>query len=192
MSSLHDNKVIPFLFEDERLVRTIRIEDKYWFAAKDVCDILDIKNSRDAIEKLDEDEKGVALTDTLGGKQELTIVSEGGLYTLILRSRLATTAGTIQHRFRKWVTNEVLPSIRKTGSYESSQEIIPPSSIEHRVFPNWTFEEMRTKKGLVDMYRMTYGIMPAQWIASQLGFPVPPIEFVEIGRQYVLNLGGMR
>lgn len=71
-----------------------------------------------ALRKLDEDEKGVTSTDTLGGRQEAAIVSEGGLYTLILRSRDATIPGTLSHRFRKWVTSEVLPAIRRTGRFE--------------------------------------------------------------------------
>jgi prophage antirepressor-like protein len=60
-------------------------------------------------------------TDTPGGPQEVVIVSESGLYTLILRSRTATTPGTVQHRFRRWVTSEVLPAIRKTGTYVGAE-----------------------------------------------------------------------
>ena len=67
--------------------------------------------------KSNDDEKGVGSTDTLGGEQESVIISESGLYTLILRCRDAVTPGTIPYRFRKWVTSEVLPQIRKTGRY---------------------------------------------------------------------------
>lgn len=70
-----------------------------------------------AVSNLDEDEKGVSSTYTPGGFQDLIVISESGLYTLIIRSRKATTPGTVQHRFRRWVTSEVLPTIRKTGSY---------------------------------------------------------------------------
>lgn len=178
--------VRPFLFEDEHLVRITDRSGDPWFFAKDVCECLGIKNYRDAVEKLDGDEKGVALTDTLGGAQEQIIVSEGGLYTLILRSRQATTPGTMQHRFRKWVTSEVLPSIRKTGAYATQPQ--PTAEVEERPFPNWSMEEMRTKKGVMDMYRLLYGIMSAQWLAPQLGFPVPPVELVENGRQYRMVL----
>lgn len=181
--------VNPLLFEGEHLVRTVIQNDEIWFVAVDACRILDLKNHRDAVEKLDEDEKGVASTDTLGGLQDTIIVSEGGLYTLILRSRLATTPGTIQHRFRKWVTSEVIPSIRKTGAYgHPQQEIIPPLPAEQRPFPDWPLEEMRTKKNVVDMYRMLYGCMAAQWLAPQVGFPTPPLELVEHGRQYTMTL----
>lgn len=177
----------PFLFEEEHLLRVVEIDGAPWFFAKDACGCLGIKNPRDAVEKLDEDEKGVALTDTLGGAQDALIVSEGGLYTLILRSRPATTPGTIQHRFRKWVTGEVLPSIRKTGSYGVGEAaVVDP--VEKRLFPDWPMEEMRTKRGIVDMYRLLYGVMAAQWISPQMGFPTPPVELVEHGRQFSMVL----
>lgn len=83
-----------------------------WFVSADVCRVLDIKNSRDAVADLDDDEKGVVNTDTLGGNQEMNIINESGLYSLILRSRKPEAKA-----FRKWITSEVIPSIRKTGSY---------------------------------------------------------------------------
>jgi len=89
------------------------------FVAAEVCSVLDIANHRDAVGKLDDDEKGVGLTDTLGGKQETVLINESGLYTLILRCRDAIRPGTTAHRFRKWVTREVLPAIHKQGRYET-------------------------------------------------------------------------
>jgi prophage antirepressor-like protein len=77
-----------------------------------VCRALDIANARDAAKRLDDDEKGVVNTDTLGGKQSMVIINESGLYSLILTSRKPAAK-----RFKKWVTAEVLPSIRKTGGY---------------------------------------------------------------------------
>lgn len=106
----------PFRF-DGHPVRIIDRNGDPWFVAADVCTVLGLANARDAVSKLDEDEKGVASTDTLGGPQQATIISESGLYTIILRCREATTPGSVPHRFRKWVTAEVLPSIRKTGRY---------------------------------------------------------------------------
>ena len=94
---------------------SIRVADKNgepWFVAKDVCEILGVANSRDAVGNLEEDEKGVVITDTLGGKQEVSIISESGLYSLIFKSRKPEAKA-----FSKWVRSEVLPSIRKTGSY---------------------------------------------------------------------------
>ena len=98
-------------------VRICGTPDAPLFVVADACQILGIANHRDAIAKLDDEEKGVASTDTLGGKQELVVVTESGLYALILRCRGAMTPGTKAHSFRKWVTSEVLPAIRKAGSY---------------------------------------------------------------------------
>ena len=73
-----------------RIMQTIRVVEKDgdpWFVAKDVCDCLEVGNSRDAVATLDEDEKGVATIDTLGGAQEMATISESGLYSLILRYR---------------------------------------------------------------------------------------------------------
>ena len=88
-----------------------------WFIAKDVCEALELSNHSMAIAALDDDEKGVSLTYTPGGNQNMRTVSESGFYKLIARSRKATTAGTFAHRFTNWVFREVIPSIRKTGSY---------------------------------------------------------------------------
>jgi prophage antirepressor-like protein len=108
---------------EEQAVRVVLRDGESWFVAADVCRALDLKNSRDAIEPLDEDEKdGVVLTDTIGRQQKISIISEGGLYTLVLRCRDAVKAGTVPYRFRRWVTHEVLPAIRKSGSYDTSQQ----------------------------------------------------------------------
>lgn len=104
-------QVIPFQFEAQQ-VRTMLIDDQPWFVAADVCLALAVRNSRDALSRLDDDEKGVATTDTLGGSQAVGIVNESGLYSLVLTSRKAEAK-----RFKKWITAEVLPAIRKHGSY---------------------------------------------------------------------------
>ena len=93
-------------------VRVVMVGGEPWWVAKDVCDVLEIKNNRDALSRLDEDEKGVVLTDTPGGEQKMSIVNEPGLYTLILASRKKEAKA-----FKRWITHEVIPSIRKTGQY---------------------------------------------------------------------------
>lgn len=97
-------------------VRTVDMDGEAWFVLKDVCAVLGINNNRMAADRLDDDEKGVSLIDTLGGKQEMVIVNESGLYHVILRSDKPEAAP-----FRRWVTNDVLPAIRKTGSYNAPQ-----------------------------------------------------------------------
>lgn len=105
---------LSFHFENSP-VNAVIINDEPWFFAKDVCGALNIDITQ--TRKLDEDEKGLYLIQTPSGEQNVSIVSESGLYTLVLRCRDAIKKGTVPHRFRKWVTSEVLPSIRKTGSY---------------------------------------------------------------------------
>lgn len=103
-----------FYNESENVsIRTTMIDDEPWFVAKDVCMLLDLSNPRDILAKvLDDDEKGVDTIYTLGGKQQMSIINESGLYHLIFVSR-KPEAKTI----RRWVTGTVLPSIRRTGSY---------------------------------------------------------------------------
>lgn len=106
-----------FSFESNCNVRAVSIDGNPWFVAADVCSAIGIKHSASAMRALDDDEKGVHSMHTPGGYQDFTIISESGLYTLILRCRDAVTPGTIPYRFRKWVTGEVLPQIRRTGRY---------------------------------------------------------------------------
>lgn len=116
------NALVPFhtlrtFTFDGQDIRTIERAGEPWFVAADACAAVKLKDVSDAVGKLDEDEKGRASIPTLGGSQDLLVVSEAGLYTLILRCRGATTPGTVPHRFRRYVTGEVLPAIRRTGSY---------------------------------------------------------------------------
>lgn len=116
-------KTTVFSFEASSQIRAINIHGNPWFSAKDVCDALRLTNSRMALKALDDDEKSdvsLTYTSTNGVSQSrvTNIISESGLYTLILRCRDAVTPGTIPYRFRKWVTAEVLPAIRQTGVYQ--------------------------------------------------------------------------
>ena len=105
------NEIQTFTYQDEK-VRTIQQNNEPWFVLKDVCDILGISKYRDTASRLDEDERGSVRVDTPGGEQEMTAVNESGLYHVILRSDKPEAKP-----FRKWVTSEVLPAIRKTGTY---------------------------------------------------------------------------
>lgn len=93
-------------------VRVVEQDGEPWFVAKDVCNCLELSNSRKALSRLDDDEKGVTLSDTLGGKQEMATVNEYGLYSLVLSSRKPEAK-----EFKRWITHEVIPSIRKYGSF---------------------------------------------------------------------------
>ncbi len=108
------------VFESEQFgsVRTVEKDGQPWFVAADVCRALEIRNNRDAMDRLDDDEKGVALTDTLGGRQEMSIINEPGLYSLVLGSRKPEAKA-----FKRWITHEVIPSIRKRGLYATDEVI---------------------------------------------------------------------
>ena len=133
------NKLATFTFE-QHSIRTIVIKDEPWFIAKDVCDAIGLTNSRMSLLALDEDEKGVSLIYTPSGQQQMNIVSESGMYTLILRCRDAVKKGSIPHRFRKWVTAEVLPAIRKTGKYEHPK--IEPEKTHSFDFTEYELENL--------------------------------------------------
>lgn len=105
-------------------IRTVNINDEPWFIAKDLCQILGTE-TRDVKKILDLDEVDtIHITDSIGREQSTIVVNESGLYTLILRSRKE-----IAKPFRKWVTSEVLPSIRKNGGYITGQENLSPEQI---------------------------------------------------------------
>ncbi len=110
-------KIQVFEYQSNK-VRTVDMDGAPWFVLKDVCEVLGLGNSRMVSDRLDEDEKGVSKIDTLGGVQNVTIINESGLYNVILRSDKPEAKP-----FRKWVTSEVLPSIRKHGAYMTPQKI---------------------------------------------------------------------
>jgi len=115
-------QVLQFEGQD---VRTLMRDDMPWWVHNDACRVLEIGNPRNASARLDDDEKGVHTVDTLGGIQELTIINESGLYSLILTSRKPAAK-----RFKKWLTSEVLPALRREGFYAvgNSAEHIPANS----------------------------------------------------------------
>jgi prophage antirepressor-like protein len=119
------NKLQIFNYQ-EKEVRTVMIDNELWFVASDVCEILEISNHRDAILRLSESMKGVATTDTLGGNQEMRVISEAGVYKLVFTSRKPEA-----EKFTDWLASEVIPSIRKTGGYSKQMtmtEIIAASA----------------------------------------------------------------
>lgn len=139
------SQLSTFKFESKS-IRTLAINNEPWFIAKDVCDTLKISNVSDALLKLDDDEKAtIGLTDSQAGNgaQSISIISESGMYTLILRCRDAVKKGSVPHRFRKWVTAEVLPAIRKTGKYESKTTVDDRTGLRNAV------NMLVSKKGLI-------------------------------------------
>lgn len=122
------------IFENEEFgeIRTVTIDNEPWFVGKDVAEALGYLKARNAISAhvSDEDKKDAPIQGTQGGTQNMTIINESGLYALIFGSKLESAK-----RFKRWVTTEVLPSIRKTGSY---QRLMSPE------------EMMRVQLGMID------------------------------------------
>ena len=108
-----DDMVKVFSNNEFGQIRVVMIENNPWFVGKDLADALGYSNSRKALsDHVDDDDKGVTKCDTLGGSQKMAVVNESGLYSLVLSSKLDGAK-----RFKRWVTSEVLPSIRKHGAY---------------------------------------------------------------------------
>ncbi|PRB80544.1 Bro-N domain-containing protein [Pseudomonas sp. MYb185] len=118
------SKPMEFAF-GENPVRVVLLDGEPWWLAADIAVALEYRDASNMTRNLDEDEKGTQIVSTLGGDQEVLVINESGLYSAILRSRKASAK-----RFKKWVTAEVLPSIRKHGSY-----VMPPAADEQEPTP---------------------------------------------------------
>lgn len=121
------SSVSHFVF-DNTDVRVVMAGDTPWFVAADICRALGIENNRNAISRLDDDERGVRTVDTPSGQQEMGVINESGMYSLILTSRKPEAK-----KFKRWVTGEVLPTIRKTGAYGSQQRETLNAQIDRHV-----------------------------------------------------------
>lgn len=109
--------IIPFTYHDQP-VRVVTIDGEPWFVLADLCKVLDLAKPSRVAMRIADDMKGAHLMSTPGGEQEMTIVSEAGMYEVVIRSDKPEAAA-----FRRWVTSEVLPSIRKHGGYLTDQKI---------------------------------------------------------------------
>lgn len=123
-------------------VRIVMKGQEPWFVAKDVCECLAISKHRDAISRLDADERGSLKVDTLGGKQEMATVNEYGLYSLVLSSRKPEAK-----EFKRWITHDVIPQIRKTGQYVADIPRTLPDAL--RAYAN-EVEEHNKAKALIE------------------------------------------
>ena len=158
-----------FDFEDNA-VRVVDIDGEPWFVAADVARVLDFRDAYNATRVLDDDEKGTHNVSTPSGDQEMTMINESGLYHLVLVSRKPEAK-----KFRKWVTAEVLPSIRKTGMYVAP-EVDVKSADEVRGrddfadLPNRTFQQWIN---LVRETRLLYGRAAARSVWESSPLPTP-------------------
>lgn len=147
------NDLHIFENKDFGKVRTVTLNGAPWFVAADVCRALDIANSRDAVKRLDDDERGVVSTDTLGGVQEMTVVNESGLYSIVLGSRKPEAK-----QFKRWITHEVIPTIRKTGGYVNNDDLfvntyLPNADDTTKALFRSTLETIRAQNAKLEEYK---------------------------------------
>lgn len=172
MNVTTDFKVVPFSYQGSQ-VRTVTINGEPFFAAVDVCNTLGITNSRDAISRLDQDEVRVSEIPTPGGLQRLQVVTESGLYHLIFRSTKPEAK-----RFRKWVTSDVLPTLRRAGRYEMAA---PPAITDRHgqglLFPVESADLLRARALMVD-------------VALQARPGSKMAQFIRLVKPFILKEGG--
>ena len=136
------------LFNNDNLgsVRTAIDETgQAWFVARDICDILDIQNAADTLKRLDEDEKQIVNMETAGGMQNISIVNEAGMFSIVLSSRKQQAKD-----FKRWLTHDVIPAIREHGGYIYGQERL-------------TANEKEELNGLIDNLSMTVNKYKKRW-----------------------------
>lgn len=155
------SEVIPFSFEDQQ-VRVIMIDDEPWFVATDICAALDLDNVTNAIKRLDDDE--ATLISIKGSDQTRTtnIVSESGMYSLVLGSRKPEA-----RRFKKWITSQLLPTLRRTGRY-ILHDAPPRPLVSADIDP----PRIMAAVALTNAARRLYGIATARRVWAQCGLPV--------------------
>jgi prophage antirepressor-like protein len=166
-----------FNYEDGQQVRTISIDGQPWFVAKDVCNILGVSNITETFKRLDEDEFSTTeVVDSIGRSQEVYIINEYGLYSLVMTSRKKEAKS-----FKRWVTHEVLPSIRSNGFYISDSDDKHPellkkiNELENKIESFVTLNSFEARKLQKAIARRVYdfGLTPEN----------RPLAFAELHRE---------
>jgi prophage antirepressor-like protein len=142
-----------FKYEDEEHLdnlTTIDIEGEIWFVASEVCKLLEIRNASDAVSRLDDDEKQTSVIPISGQNRKVNLISESGLYALVFRSNKPSSK-----RFRKWVTKEVIPAIRKTGTYGINRLETPNFVV--RFNENWSNTDKGHFSVISELFVRLYG-----------------------------------
>ena len=160
-----NSTLISYSF-DEQPVRVVVIAGEPWFVATDLAKALGYTHTPHMVRQLDEDEKGVHILDTLRGPQELSIISESGMYAAIFKSRREEA-----QRFRKWVTADVLPELRKTGRYVLHDQDPAP-----QVSSDFDPPKLLAGVSVVREARRLFGTRAARNIWAQLGLPISIVD----------------
>lgn len=190
------NTLQTFQFEEQE-VRTQIIDNEPWFVGKDVADILGYKRTADAVRQhVDSEDKGVGEIQTPGGIQKMTVVNESGLYALIFGSKLESAT-----KFKRWVTSEVLPTIRKHGAYMTAETIeaalTDPDTIiqlatrlkderEQRLIAEQRVHELQPKATYYDLILQNKTLLSVTQIAKDYGMSATALNkmLYELGIQY--------
>lgn len=144
-------------------VRVILIDDQPWFVASDIASILGYRDAANMARNLDEDEKATHMVSTPGSDQPMTVISESGLYNAIFKSRRDEAQA-----FRKWVTADLLPTLRRTGRYSLADRAQPLVSAD--IDP----PRIMAAVALANAARKLYGLATARRVWVQCGLPVAP------------------
>ena len=159
-------QIFKYQEDEEHLnnLTTIEIDNEIWFVASEVCNLLDIKNTSDAVSRLDDDEKLTSVIPISGQNRNVNLISESGLYALVFKSNKPSAK-----KFRKWVTKEVIPAIRKTGSFGINRLETPNFVV--RFNDNWD----KTDKGyfsvISELFVRLYGKF------ENVGYQIPNKAF---------------
>ena len=152
------SNLIPFEFESHALRVNMDAAGQPWFVAADVCAALALPETHKAIARLDDDEKGRNSIPTPGGSQEMSVVNESGLYNLVLGSRKPEAK-----RFKRWVTHEVLPAIRKTGTFASAASAASVATV-----PSVTHDRVNALLSIGEAIARVPGVKPGIAMAAVL------------------------
>lgn len=193
-------EILKFTFEDTKEIRAIQIDGEPWLVGKDVASILGYSQTAKAVrEHVDEEDKGVSILDTPGGKQNLTIINESGLYSLILASKLPTAK-----KFKHWVTSVVLPSIRKHGAYmtdakakaiitdKSSLADLLQQAADQLKAKDIQIQEMKPKVGYYDQVIDKNGLTNFRDTAKMLGWKPKAFNKLLEDHGYIYRTGSKK
>lgn len=160
-------ELAPFTYEDQQ-VRVVTIDGEPWFVLADLCRVLDVANPRNVATRLADDMKGVRRVDTPGGAQEMTIVSEAGMYEVVIRSDKPEAA-----TFRRWITAEVLPQIRKTGAYSATPELTDDQIIAQALqLTTARVEKLTARLAVVEPKAAAFD----RWLSSNVHYGVAEVS----------------
>lgn len=189
--------VLPFAYGDHA-VRVVTLDDEPWFVLADLCRVLDLSQPHRVAARLADDMKGRTQMTTLGGMQEMTIVSEAGMYEVVIRSDKPEAV-----TFRRWITTEVLPSIRKTGSYGVARELTADEIVAQALAI--TTERVKALTATVETQQARLAVVEPKasafdrWLSSNCNYAVGDVAKalacagVEIGRQRLFtHMGAAR